>query len=279
MKLQDTFTIRTYSFDLDWNRHVTSRTYERFASEARQRILTEQGYSIKTCLEQGIFLLPEFSEIRFLGQQFAGSELRVETNAEIFADGYILWRHEVYGEDGTIANKMLLITQTEQAEEKGKQLWPEVKQKLAEYSSKVEAFSASCERLEQEYHMIFSDMNSSWRYSAEALWKVFEEGRFLFFNKVIDLDRILAMDTTSFFMGGEIHYFQMPKPGEKVYLATWIERVDRIRFYFRQDIQGMDGRIYASMRDEQVFVALSTSRPRKAPADFRGIIAKYLEHS
>ena len=52
----NSISIRTNFFDLDWNRHVTSRTYERFSQEGRYRILAENGYSIQKCMEESLVL-------------------------------------------------------------------------------------------------------------------------------------------------------------------------------------------------------------------------------
>ncbi len=50
--------LETQIFDLDWNRHVTSRTYENFAYAGRMDILDSLGFSIQILVEQKyIFLL------------------------------------------------------------------------------------------------------------------------------------------------------------------------------------------------------------------------------
>lgn len=69
-------------------------------------------------------------------------------------------------------------------------------------------------------------------------------------------------------MGGEIEILTLPEPGSNVQLLSWIDVVDKIRFYFRQDVLDHSGNLLARMVDEQVFVALSTSRPRRAPVEF-----------
>jgi len=70
----------------------------------------------------------------------------------------------------------------------------------------------------------------------------------------------------------------MPNGGEKVKIVTWIESVEKIRFYLRQDIISETGEIIASMRDEQLFVSLSTSRPKKAPLEFVENIKDFIEN-
>ncbi len=80
-------------------------------------------------------------------------------------------------------------------------------------------------------------------------------------------------------MGGKIHFNRLPLAGEKTKLYTWVESVEKIRFYIRQDLIGEKGDMIASMRDEQLFVSISASRPRKAPADFLEIVKDYVELS
>lgn len=277
--MTNSISIRTNFFDLDWNRHVTSRTYERFSQEGRYRILAENGYSIQRCMEEGLVLIPESTQVRFLAQQFSGMNLNTNTEATPYKEGKIFWDHKLYGEDGKLACELKVITK---GEDKNKNLFSffESDKILPEDSIvQLPIFTNSCKRLTSDYPILYSDMNCFWNYSPDAVWKVFEEGRWLFFSKIIDLSRITALDTTSFFMGGKIQFLRMPIAGEKAKLYTWIDRVEKIRFYIRQDLVGDNGDLIASMKDEQLFVALSTSRPRKAPEDFVKIVGDYVEYS
>ena len=80
--MQNTIFLKTNIFDLDWNRHVTSRTYEKFSLEGRHSLLNEIGYPIQKCIEEKLLLIPEFTQVRFLAQQFAGASLKVQTHAQ-----------------------------------------------------------------------------------------------------------------------------------------------------------------------------------------------------
>jgi acyl-CoA thioesterase FadM len=75
-------------------------------------------------------------------------------------------------------------------------------------------------------------------------------------------------------MGGDIEILELPEPGSHIVLHTWIDEVQKIRFFFRQDIVTQDGRVLAKMRDEQLFVSLSNSRPKKAPPQFLTAVVK-----
>lgn len=78
-------------------------------------------------------------------------------------------------------------------------------------------------------------------------------------------------------MGGEIVIHKQPEPGTHVKILSWIESFEKIRFYFRQDIVDLNGNLLASMKDEQLFVSLSNSRPRRAPAAFFDKIERFIE--
>lgn len=275
----NSISIRTNFFDLDWNRHVTSRTYERFSQEGRYRILAENGYSIQKCMEESLVLIPESTQVRFLTQQFSGMNLTVNTEALLYKAGRIFWDHKIFGEDGKLACELKVITKGEDKNKNPFSFFESDKILPEDSIIKLPIFTNSCKRLINDYPILYSDMNCFWNYSPDAVWKVFEEGRWLFFSKIIDLSRITALDTTSFFMGGKIQFFRMPIAGENTKLFTWIDKVEKIRFYIRQDLVGENGELIASMKDEQLFVALSTSRPRKAPTEFLDTVRDYVEIS
>lgn len=272
--MKNSILIRTHIFDLDWNRHVTSRTYERFSLEGRHAILTENGFSTQKCMEDGLVLIPQYSQVRFLAQQFANVNLKINTEATAFREGIILWDHKIYGEDEKLACELTLITRSEKQGDSFSFLNGEDR---ISYPEPIRKFSESSKRLSHDYYILNCDMNCFWKYSPDTIWKVFEEGRWLFFREIIDLNRITALDTTCFFMGGKIQYKRMPLAGEKTKLYTWVESVEKIRFYIRQDLVGENGDLIASMRDEQLFVSISASRPRKAPGDFFEIVKDYVE--
>lgn len=273
-------TLTTRYFDLDWNRHVTSRTYERFGYDARMEVLSEIGYPIQKCLTEGIVYEPKSSFVRFLSQQFAGANIQVTTELNINEQGLFLWKQELIGEDG---KKACELESTSILIQKGNILNPEIAQKEYINSSiHLKPFSIAKKpdtqhTLNHEFTIPFSDMNCFWNLTQEAIWKIFEEGRFLFFKEIVDFSSIQETDSTSFFMGGEILVYQLPNPGSRITIQSWIESVEKIRFYFRQDLVDSEGKVLVSMKDEQLFVALSTSRPRKAPPEFLAKVSAFIE--
>lgn len=275
--MKNSISIRTNIFDLDWNRHVTSRTYERFSLESRHTILNEIGFSIQKCMEDGLVLIPEFTQVKFLAQQFAGANLKINTEATFYKEGRIFWDHKIFGEDDRLACELTIITRSQDKKEKVFSFLEGSTDAVMPEPLKI--FLGTGKRLLHDYQLLQCDLNCFWTYSPDIVWKVFEEGRWLFFGEIIDITRISSLDTTCFFMGGKIQYFRLPLPGEKTKLYTWIESVEKIRFYIRQDLVGEKGDLIASMRDEQLFVSISASRPRKAPADFLEIVKDYIEFS
>lgn len=273
--MQNTIFIKTNVFDLDWNRHVTSRTYERFSLEGRHALLNEIGYPIQKCIEDNLLLVPEFTQVRFLAQQFAGANLKIQTHAAINDEGKILWTHKIFGEDESLACELTLITRVEIKSEKI--ILPIDKKEEFQFPEPLRKFSGHGKRLLHDYTLLQCDLNCFWQYSPDVVWKTFEEGRWLFFGEIIDITRISSLDTTCFFMGGKIQFFRLPLAGEKTKLYTWVESVEKIRFYIRQDLVGENGDLVASMRDEQLFVSISASRPRKAPSEFFEIVKDYIE--
>ncbi|MDF3819176.1 acyl-[acyl-carrier-protein] thioesterase [Leptospira sp. 96542] len=269
-------TLTTQYYDLDWNRHVTSRTYERFGYDARMEILSELGFPIHQCLENNISYISDGTYVRFLSQQFAGSEIKVITKLMQGEDGLLYWKQDLYGADGKKACEMEVTSYLSQNKEKLK--IPKIP-KLNEVwrSSSIKPKPNNQLTLDHAHYIPFSEMTCFWNLPSEAIWKVFEEGRFLFFKEIVALNLIKETDATTFFMGGEIKIFKLPEPGSKIKISSWIESVEKIRFYFRQNIVSEEGEVFASMKDEQLFVALSTSRPRKAPPEFLAKVERFIE--
>ncbi len=277
MALQKTISLHTHFYDLDWNRHVTSRTYERFSYDGRFSLLEELGYGVHTCLEKGIQFVSGATFVRFLSQQFAGALLDIITDLQRDTEGQLYFHHTIQDQTGKKACEMFASAYLKNPD--GTKLI------LDSVPVRQEPWNQSTLRkrqneqvcIEHTLSIPFSDMSCFWNLPSESVWKVFEEGRFLFFKEIVDLNLIKETDSTTFFMGGEIQIYSLPEPGTKIKLLSWIDSFEKIRFYFRQDIVDETGNLLASMRDEQLFVALSTSRPRKAPQEFFARVERFIE--
>ncbi len=277
MALRKTTQISTHFFDLDWNRHVTSRTYERFGYEGRFAILQDLGFGVHFCLENGIEFVTTSTFVRFLSQQFAGSKLNVITDLCRDSEGNLYFNQQI--EDETSKKVCELFVTVYLKEKSGSKLQIlEVPLLTNEWKkSQIHPKKSDQTTVKHKLQIPFSDMSCFWNLPSEAIWKIFEEGRFLFFKEIVDLKLIKETDSTTFFMGGEIQIFELPNPGSNITLLSWIESFEKIRFYFRQDIVSNSGETLASMRDEQLFVSLSSSRPRKAPPEFFSRVERFIE--
>ncbi|MCG6150221.1 acyl-[acyl-carrier-protein] thioesterase [Leptospira levettii] len=269
-------TLYTRHFDLDWNRHVTSRTYERFAYDARCEVLREFGYPIELMLNTNISYVPGSTNVRFLNQQFVNSEMTVESEVYGMDTGTLLWKQSIVGSNG---KKACEIETTSTLLKDGNIIKIPNLPKLSviPYQFTIHPKPTNQNTVEHDYYIPFSDMNCFWNLPSDSIWKIFEEGRFLFFKEIVDLNLIKETDSTTFFMGGEIQIYKPIDPGTHVKILSWIESFEKIRFYFRQDILDSKGNLLASMKDEQLFVSLSISRPRRAPAAFFDKIERFIE--
>jgi len=277
MALQKTISLHTHIYDLDWNRHVTSRTYERFSYDGRFSILEDFGYGVHACLEKGIEFVSGSTFVKFLSQQFAGALLDIITNVSRDEEGNLYFHHLIQDQSAKKVCELYACAYLKNTD--GQKILlneiPLLTEKWKE--SHIHIRRENQTTVQHNIAIPFSDMSCFWNLPSEAIWKVFEEGRFLFFKEIVDLKLIKETDSTTFFMGGEIQIFKLPEPGTKILLHSWIDSFEKIRFYFRQDIVSESGETLASMRDEQLFVALSTSRPRKAPPEFFSRVERFIE--
>lgn len=269
-------TLSTRHFDLDWNRHVTSRTYEKFGYDARCEVLKEYGYPIEQMLNENIRYVSGSTYVRFLNQQFVNAEMTVESQVYKLEDGTLLWKQSVLGPDGKKACELETNSRLVQ-DGKNIQIDNIPKINVPSYVFTIHPKPSTQNTVEHDYYIPFSDMNCFWNLPSDSIWKIFEEGRFLFFKEIVDLNLIKETDSTTFFMGGEILIHKQPEPGSHVRILSWIESFEKIRFYFRQDIVDLQGNLLVSMKDEQLFVSLSSSRPRRAPAAFFDKIERFIE--
>jgi acyl-CoA thioesterase FadM len=277
MPLQKIISLHTHIYDLDWNRHVTSRTYERFSYDGRFSLLEDLGFGVHSCLEKGISFVSGSTFVRFLSQQFPGALLDIITTLNRDKEGNLYFHHMI--QDQSAKKVCELYATANLINLDGSKIVIE-SVPLLDVDWKESQLHARKQDQTTAMHSLaipFSDMSCFWNLPSESVWKIFEEGRFLFFKEIVDLKLIKETDSTTFFMGGEIQIYKLPEPGSNIQLLSWIDSFEKIRFYFRQDIVSETGETLASMRDEQLFVALSTSRPRKAPQEFFSRVERFIE--
>ena len=269
-------TIQTQYFDLDWNRHVTSRTYEKMAYAARMEILKELGFPIAEILQRQWKWVSQGSHVRFHSQQYENSNLLIETEVVRDTNNSLHFHQKLLDTEKklvcTIGNQSVLLDENKKSVK-----IDAIQEDLSRvFSWKLNERLAEWNTLQHTLYIPFGDMNCFWNLPTDSVWKIFEEGRFLFFKEVVDLSLVTKFDTSTFFMGGDIEILELPEPGTNILLHSWIDEVQKIRFFFRQDIVSQDGRLLAKMRDEQLFVSLSNSRPKKAPPQFLSAVENYI---
>jgi acyl-CoA thioesterase FadM len=142
----------------------------------------------------------------------------------------------------------------------------------------LKPWSGNNERVIGQYQLPYSDRDFAGKYNLASLWKIFEEGRWIFVEKVgLTYEKIVELDTTSFFMGSICNFYGDVPAGRMLQVMTWIERIDKIRYWFRQDVMH-NGKVLISMRDEQLIVSLSRARPQRASEQFMRYLGKYVEY-
>jgi acyl-CoA thioesterase FadM len=292
--MTDEYYALTRFADLDTQRHVTSRTYEQFALEGRYRMLAKLGYNLERIQNENIYLEAISGYSKFYRQQFSGVQLKVQTFVAKVSHspptaplplsrggvggGVLHWDQKILDQAGELVCHLQLKTRTTKGGAPLDLDGIAAQENLEVLYSDLPPWSGKNERIVSHYKMPYSDRDFAGRYNVAALWRIFEEGRWMFAEQTgMTYERIVEMDTTSFYMGSICNYFAEVPAGRTLQIMTWIERVEKIRYYFRQDVMH-NGRILLSMRDEQLIVSLSKARPQRASDKFLGLIGKYVEH-
>lgn len=267
--------------DLDTQRHVTSRTYEQFALDGRYQVLAKLGYKQERIQNEQIYLEAVRGYSKFHRQQFPGVQLKVESFVTVPAGhsdkGILHWDQKIRDAAGELVCHLQLETRTTRAGEPMVLEGIETAENFEILYANLAPWSGNNERVVNHYTMPYSERDFAGRYNVASYWKIFEEGRWMFAEKTgLTYERIVEMDTTSFYMGSICNFFAEIPAGRTLQVMTWIERVDKIRYYFRQDVLH-NGKLLLAMRDEQLIVSLSKARPQRASAMFMSFMGKYVE--
>lgn len=277
--------------DLDTQRHVTSRTYESFAWEARHKLLADAGHTVESLLARGVRLRPRQSSVAFQREQNPGARLEVLTQAEAAPGGVIYWRQRIVeAEGGALACTLHCTTQSE-AEGAPVELLPtdgvadvagaaeESPAKEIQRLPRIAPFSGASERVLSRCFMPYSERSIFFDYPLTALWRLAEDGRWYFSTQIgLTEERIRELDTITFFISGNFEFYDLPRAGQELAIHTWLERIEKIRCVMRTDVSdAASGAVLYSCRDEQLIVSLSRRRPRKAPPEFIELVRPYME--
>jgi acyl-CoA thioesterase FadM len=281
MPLKSSIQLTTRTSDLDSLRHVNNRIYEQLCSEGRFRLLEEQGYPLEALLEKSYYLRPVASFVRFSHQQKSGATLDIQTEAFPLGDGMILWDHHISQPDGTPVCDLQARSQTLDRRRQSVELLPETGEDPPEVLIEdVPDFSGNCSRISSSYSAIFTDMDAFGILPLAAYWRIFEEGRHMFGEQLdLTLERLIQFDTHIFWIAGTYQCYQPIKAGQPVSIYTWLERIDGIRAYFRQEIRTADGaNLLGASREVHLIVSLTRSRPKTLPPEMMALMQPYLEY-
>jgi acyl-CoA thioesterase FadM len=280
MHHKNTISLTTRIADLDPLRHLNNRIYEQFCAEGRYRLLEEQGYSIEALLDKATILRPMASFVRFTRQQKAGAALQIQTEAFPMDSGVILWEHQINGPDGETACYLQAKTETVGGRNNPVDLLPAAERAVPEiHIEEVPDFSGNCSRRTSAYSVIYTDMDVFGRLPLAAYWRIFEEGRHMFGQQLgLTLEKLVQLDTHIFWIAGTYRCYESIEAGQQLMIHTWLERVDKIRAYFRQEIRSADGGdLLGASREQHLIVSLRESRPRTAPPELVTILGPYIE--
>ncbi|MBX7058897.1 MAG: acyl-[acyl-carrier-protein] thioesterase [Leptospirales bacterium] len=269
---------KTYQTDLDTQRHVTSRTYERFCQEVRWQALEQEGYSIARMIDEGLGLRPLFTRIAFKKQQYAGASLSVKSVYGARQD-FVYWDQSVLESGGEPAAQIELIQQWETTQSAAP---PVIRgdgaPETPEYVPDKER-PRNCNRVRSEWQALYSERNVFGSYDPAYYWRLFEDARWAFSSELgLSFERFVAMDTTFFYMGGNFHYLAPPQAGETLLAETWVSSLEKIRCTLRTEVRSKNsGKLLMTGDEEQLIVSLSRARPRKAPVEYLELLGDHIE--
>lgn len=286
MSYYQNFNIAARLFDMDTQRHVTSRTYEAFCWEGRIRMMKALGYPLDSMLEKNERLTPKMTHCSFSKEQLPGNELVVHTYMEPKADQQS-WLQEVKQTDGALACRIATITAFEREGQIHAADFPakgdgvdssEISPSsiISELPSTIDA-RTNCDSVQTPVTAMYSERSPFFNYPSAAFWRLIEEGRWGFSHAIgLDHKRILELDTITFFTSGTFRIYQQPVAGEVLTVHTWVDRIEKIRCFLRNDVMDTGGNLIASNIEEQLIVSLSRRRPKRAGPEYIHLVEKYL---
>lgn len=278
----DTASLRltTRLSDLDSQGTLSLRACDRLAAEARELALAARGSGFSARRENGIRLQARACSITT--NQVPGPGVAVQSSVELFAGsgGEVIWDHRLAAPDGAEFCRLLLRTETLNAEGAPCDLFGDARE--CADSALLEApppFQGGCKQVQSAQMALFTDRNALGEHPLESLWRIFDEGRWRFAERIgLTEEMIRRLDTDLPLVGGVYEFRRPPRPGRELQLQAWIERIDRVRVFLRQAVYDpADGQLLLSAREEHTIVSLSRGRPRTAPVEYLELLADYVE--
>ncbi len=278
----DTASLRltTRLSDLDSQGALSLRACDRLAAEARELVLAAHGYSGAARRDSGLRLQARACSI--ITSQAPGAGVELLSSVQVFPEvrGAAVWDHRLQTAEGVEVCRFLLRTHSFDPGGEAIDLF-EFARDFADSAllAAPAPFQGGCKQVQSAQMALFTDRDYLGDYPVESLWRIFDEGRWRFAARIgLTEEMIRRLDTDLPLVGGVYEFRRPPRPGRELQLLAWIERIDRVRVFLRQEVYDpADGQLMLSAREEHTIVSLSKGRPRTPPVEYLELLADYVE--
>lgn len=278
----DTASLRltTRLSDLDSQGTLSLRACDRLTAEARELLLSAQGCGFSARRESGVRLQARACSIATA--QLPGPGVTVHSSVRLFPAqrGALVWDHRLEGLDGAEFCRLVLRTESLRPDGEPVDLFSDVREfSDAALLEPPPPFQGGCKQVQSAQMALFTDRNALGEHPLESLWRIFDEGRWRFAERIgLSEEMIRRLDTDLPLVGGVYEFRRPPRPGRELQLQAWVERIDRVRVFLRQAVYDpADGQLLFAAREEHTIVSLSRGRPRTAPVEYLELLADYVE--
>lgn len=192
----------------------------------------------------------------------------------------ILWNHHIRQTDGKSVCQVQALSETLDYKHRPIELLPVTDEEPVQILiEELPDFSGNCGRVSSQYSVIYTDMDVFGKLPFAAYWRIFEEGRHMFGEQLgLTPERLYQLDTNIFWVAGTYRYYQPIQAGQQVQINTWLERIARVRAYFRQEIWTAGGaELLGASREVHLIVSLSKAHTKTIPADVERLVHPFLE--
>ncbi|MDH4199310.1 MAG: thioesterase family protein [Spirochaetia bacterium] len=277
MKANETrLMLQTSVSDLDSQKHVNSASYLAFAEEGQYDLLKKNGFDYLYFRYNKLSVKTLASHINFHKQQFPQTFLEIITN--IYRDGDILyWKQNILNHASkelscslSTISKINSMPQDLAAFSRGIPF-------LEMESNNLGDFSQTCKRSMMYHKVRHVDLDGFEKLSTKTLWRLNEEARWSFLNETgISIENLLQNDITLFWIEGVYKYFENSGLGEPLRIFSWIDRMDKVRIYFRQEIIDSQGKRVSFTEGKFLCVSITTSKPKRIPEFIKRAFVDYI---
>ncbi|MBE7412906.1 MAG: hypothetical protein L6Q54_13910 [Leptospiraceae bacterium] len=266
--------------DLDTQRHVNNIVYENLAESGRISLLSESGWTLEKLLGEEIHFRPVKCFVSFTEQQTMGTEIITKTKLFPQSDGKLHYSTLISNTTSTKTACQIEFLFEPRKKNKKFVVFENLSEKAPFEFEKVKKFSGSCSQISFIHTPNLSERNIFGVLPGASYWRIFEESRWDFMSKLgITFDLIKKQNSTMFYMGGTFHFQKEIPAGEKLKIYTWIDRIDKIWVYMRQDAFSEKNKdLLMSTNGRFLIVSVDKARPKKADEPLINLYKKYTEN-